>query len=49
MVGCHDAADFAPYFGAIFTRRHTCNVDARTAVALDDVVHGHGTRLAFMK
>ena len=49
MVGRHDAADFAPDLGAIFTRCDACNVNACTTGTLDDVVHAHGTRLAFMK
>ena len=34
------AADLAPYFDTVFSRRDAGDVDARSARALDDVLHG---------
>jgi len=35
-------ADPAPDFDAVLSRRNACDVDARSARALDDVLHVHG-------
>ena len=35
-------ADFAPDLDAVFARRNACDVDARSARALHDVLHDRG-------
>lgn len=49
MVERYGSANPAPNLGSVLTRCYTGDVNACSAFALDDVVHGTPRRAGFMK
>ena len=48
-MNCHCATNSAPYFDSINPWSCSCDVDAGSALALDNVAHDKPNRLMFMK